>query len=104
MAGLRIISSPTFFNEVSRKLRRRGAVLKSESSQFCVLFKHLKAFVEPLMPSEKTQENIRFRESDQIWVLAYHQLFLFILVAGRAVMPRNGSYWIILSGYVHHTV
>ena len=66
--------------------------------------KHLKAFVEPLMPSEKTQENIRFRESDQIWVLAYHQLFLFILVAGRAVMPRNGSYWIIKSRYVHHTV
>ena len=78
----------------------------SSKTKFCVDFftYHLKAFVEPLMPSEKTQENIRFRESDQIWVLAYHQLFLFILVAGRAVMPRNGSYWIILSGYVHHTV
>ena len=54
-------------------------------------WKHLKAFVESLMPSEKTQENIQFRENDQIWVLAFHQLFLFILVAGRAVMPRNGS-------------
>ena len=43
------------------------------------------------MPSEKTQENIRFGENDQIWVLAFHQLFLFILVAGRAVMPRYGS-------------
>ena len=42
------------------------------------------------MPSDVTKENIRFRENDQIWVLAFHQLFLFILVAGRAVMPRTG--------------
>ena len=46
------------------------------------------------MPSEKTQENIRFGENDQIWVLAFHQLFLFILVAGRAVMPRYGSFYL----------
>ena len=43
------------------------------------------------MPSDVTKENIRFRENDQIWVLAFHQLFLFILVAGRAVMPRTGA-------------
>lgn len=72
-----------------------GSVIVKKKFYVVLFLKHLKAFVEPLMLSEKTRENIRFRESDQIWVLAYHQLFLFILVAGRAVMPRNGSNRII---------
>ena len=56
------------------------------------------------MPSEKTQENIRFGENDQIWVLAFHQLFLFILVAGRAVMPRNGSWYMNFIEEFHITL
>ena len=28
-----------------------------------------------------------FSDNDETWLLAYHQLILFILVAGRAVMP-----------------
>ena len=34
-----------------------------------------------------TIDRIVFNDSDETWLLAYHQLILFILVAGRAVMP-----------------
>ena len=84
--------------------RIKQGVFSSKAWSSCITYfwKHLKVFVESLMPSEKTQENIRFGENDQIWVLAFHQLFLFILVAGRAVMPRNGSSYLYERRISHH--
>ena len=32
-------------------------------------------------------DHMVFNDNDETWLLAYHQLILFILVAGRAVMP-----------------
>ena len=42
-----------------------------------------------MKPKNETIQRMVNSESDETWLLAYHQLILFILVAGRAVMPNS---------------
>ena len=46
-----------------------------------------------MKPRNETIQRMIYSDSDETWLLAYHQLILFILVAGRAVMP-NSKGWI----------
>ena len=42
-----------------------------------------------MIPKNETIQRMIYSDSDETWLLAYHQLILFILVAGRAVMPNS---------------
>ena len=44
-------------------------------------------------PQNETIQRMVYSDSDETWILACHQLILFILVAGRAVMP-NSKAWL----------
>ena len=43
--------------------------------------------IRPGLKGNRTIDRMVFSDNDETWLLAYHQLILFILVAGRAVMP-----------------
>ena len=49
--------------------------------------------IEYMEPRNKTIQRMIYSESDETWILACHQLILFILVAGRAFMP-NSKAWL----------
>ena len=42
-----------------------------------------------MKPKNETIQRMVNSDADETWLLAYHQLILFILVAGRAVMPNS---------------
>ena len=48
-----------------------------------------------MKPKNETIQRMVNSDADETWLLAYHQLILFILVAGRAVMPNSKVriYW-----------
>ena len=46
-------------------------------------------YLDYMKPKNETIQRMVYSDSDETWLLAYHQLILFILVAGRAVMPNS---------------
>ena len=57
--------------------------------RFCPLIPE----IEYMEPQNETIQRMVYSDSDETWILACHQLILFILVAGRAVMP-NSKAWL----------
>ena len=66
-----------------------SSIADRRSRAFCLLIPE----IDYIEPRNKTIQRMIYSESDETWILACHQLILFILVAGRAFMPNSKAWF-----------